>query len=702
MLGKMPSSDPDPLVLECARRWRTLHDAWAPPQKPLPPVELMRAADEWHKARQRAKRNQRSADTASRSPVGVEDVATPTARPRLHKRVSTASNLIRERTKQAISDPLAFAADHSRVRVASLDETLDELDDEGDDEEEEATDGAEETATEASEVPSAPRSPAGDRRVRCTLGADRRILLVPNGASFGDVKRLALAKFELAPTAHVRLLCADPQLLAEGETGADALLTLTCDGDWDYMIQEHGKHLALQLESGDGLLQVASPAAPAAAPAADAPSTATPTANKDESALVGSLVDVLAQAMGRMVMHQPVPPPATAPPEPPAPPPSRAAAPPTPPPPVFAPPPPPPPPVAAPPPPPPVAAPPPPPPPKIAAPPPPPPPPKPTAPSPPTLEIETAGGPIGPPGAAPRPERTGPLYVHGVRPEHVRKIRQPKQVQKGLEAAFRKRQNIKLKQDKESVLAALTRVAHESPADETSLRELFRQVSEGLSAWGLSLGGSEDWADRLYIEDKKGGLLFSEDECDIAELAQKRMELMYNVDAWSTQLAVRVGSASLLLTAGMEGTREDVLNRVLRRIDEDMRYYSELFDEPTSALILSRIEAMGLPNSLRASGATLLDQSSELLRLAMSTLSGMASGVIDQRMKAVRAVAAQKVEQSIDKVRTTLMPLRPAFFRASNELGTLFDELLTLLEETSQRVVPHLPKEEDSDDDDYF
>ena len=37
-------------------------------------------------------------------------------------------------------------------------------------------------------------------------------------------------------------------------------------------------------------------------------------------------------------------------------------------------------------------------------------------------------------------------------------------------------------------------------------------LSSQLSSLGLSLGGSEDWADRLYIEDKKGALLFSEEE----------------------------------------------------------------------------------------------------------------------------------------------------------------------------------------------
>ena len=57
------------------------------------------------------------------------------------------------------------------------------------------------------------------------------------------------------------------------------------------------------------------------------------------------------------------------------------------------------------------------------------------------------------------------------------KTRQPKTVQKGLEAAFRKRQNIKLKQDKGEVMATLRRVLSEACADEASLRfatELLR------------------------------------------------------------------------------------------------------------------------------------------------------------------------------------------------------------------------------------
>ena len=189
----------------------------------------------------------------------------------------------------------------------------------------------------------------------------------------------------------------------------------------------------------------------------------------------------------------------------------------------------------------------------------------------------------------------------------------------------------------------------------------------------------------------------------MAEEAQKRMELMYNVDAWSTQLVVRVGSGQLLLTSSLDGTREDIFSRLLKRIEDDVRYYSELFDEPTSVLILTRIEAMGLPNTLRALGAQLLDHCESLLALAMTTLRGMAAGVVGQRMKAVRAVAAHKTVTLIERVRSTFTPLRPAVARARQQLGTLLDQLLTLLDECSQQVTPHLPQQaEDSDDEDYF
>ena len=60
----------------------------------------------------------------------------------------------------------------------------------------------------------------------------------------------------------------------------------------------------------------------------------------------------------------------------------------------------------------------------------------------------------------------------------------------------------------------------------------------------------QDWADRLYIENKRGELLFSEAELDVAEEAQHRMEVMYNVDSWTTQLSARLASTSMLLGSG--------------------------------------------------------------------------------------------------------------------------------------------------------
>ena len=54
-------------------------------------------------------------------------------------------------------------------------------------------------------------------------------------------------------------------------------------------------------------------------------------------------------------------------------------------------------------------------------------------------------------------------------------------MQKGLEAAFRKRQNLALKERRDEVVAALRRVAFEPLEDEGALRRLFTEVSEYLS-----------------------------------------------------------------------------------------------------------------------------------------------------------------------------------------------------------------------------
>ena len=61
-----------------------------------------------------------------------------------------------------------------------------------------------------------------------------------------------------------------------------------------------------------------------------------------------------------------------------------------------------------------------------------------------------------------------------------------------------------------------------------ALRATYTEVSEGLSAAGLTIGGSEALDDRLYIK-QKGSLVYSEEELDIVEKADYRLGLMHSV-----------------------------------------------------------------------------------------------------------------------------------------------------------------------------
>ena len=120
----------------------------------------------------------------------------------------------------------------------------------------------------------------------------------------------------------------------------------------------------------------------------------------------------------------------------------------------------------------------------------------------------------------PKPkDKSGPLYAKFATPDApVRKARNPKLIQKGVEMAFRKRQNVKFKEGKADVLECFRRILEEdlAAAGEAGLRALFREASDQLALLGLPLGGTEEWADRLYIEGKGGTLLFSEAELDQA------------------------------------------------------------------------------------------------------------------------------------------------------------------------------------------
>ena len=82
----------------------------------------------------------------------------------------------------------------------------------------------------------------------------------------------------------------------------------------------------------------------------------------------------------------------------------------------------------------------------------------------------------------------GPLYVGAAPPaQERRKSRTPKVVAKGLEAAFRKRQNIGLAHAKAEVLALFDRAISEVLADPPAVRSLFSSVTERLSGMALNL-----------------------------------------------------------------------------------------------------------------------------------------------------------------------------------------------------------------------
>ena len=488
------------LILEYARRWRSLHDTWQPPPKPLPPADLMEAAERWHRERlraraaaeQEAERRRFEEATRAHRALSLDSQLSGAAAGSAtqHRKASQLNSalgrvVLADRAATAFATPGGDAGGgrgHGEDGELTADGDGGGGDEEKPEEEMQGTGApADAQARRLSHEPTSPRSPAGSRRLRCTLGKDRRMLLVPRCASFEEVLDLAKAKFEVREK-RARLLCPDPQC-------PDDLITLTCDADYEFMRNEHGEKLALHLELFDAEDAEGAPGdsqTPAKSSGGAKMGTPGTPGTVPGEMIMGAFAEVFAQAFSRSMMSNPSPA-AFQPRTPPyAPPPPPPAAPPTQPPPaVFAPPPPMAPPPMAPPPlaPPPLAPPPLAPTKAVSPPPPPPPPPRAAAAAdePPTAPKEKRGG-----------GGSGPLYVQGYRPEVVKKTRHPKQVQKGLEAAFRKRQNLALKERRDEVVAALRRVAFEPLEDEGALRRLFTEVSEYLSqviacGWPLSV-----------------------------------------------------------------------------------------------------------------------------------------------------------------------------------------------------------------------
>jgi len=293
----------------------------------------------------------------------------------------------------------------------------------------------------------------------------------------------------------------------------------------------------------------------------------------------------------------------------------------------------------------------------------------------------------------------------------VKKVRNPKVVKEGLEAAFRKRQNLKLRSAREELLATITRVLTEQLESSDQLRTLYREASESLAALGLSLGASEAWADRLYIEDRNGILLFDEAELNRVEEAQARLEAMYTVDAWTGQLAGRLSSVQTLLSSSScpppslndsdggaprraailsaaGSSVEEILCRALKRLEEDMPYHATLFRDASSLRSLEAIEALGLPNELRSLGKQLVDGLVSLIPLIVTTLDTMATAAATQRIKAMRMAAATKLLGTVERARRAATLLR----KEGDTAARAVTEALAELNRINESLAKHVPQ----------
>ena len=122
----------------------------------------------------------------------------------------------------------------------------------------------------------------------------------------------------------------------------------------------------------------------------------------------------------------------------------------------------------------------------------------------------------------------------------------------------------------------------------------------------------------------------------------------------------------------------------------------ELFNEPSSELVLRRIEALGLPHSLDALGERLLAQCAELLQLALRSLGAMAAAAEGHKIKAMRSAAAQRTMAAIEGVEKTFPALHARGIAVPPEATETLAQLVGGL-------TPLLPAADiDSDDDEYY
>ena len=97
-----------------------------------------------------------------------------------------------------------------------------------------------------------------------------------------------------------------------------------------------------------------------------------------------------------------------------------------------------------------------------------------------------------------------------------------------------------------------------------------------------------------------------------------------------------------------------LVERAMRRLEDDARYHESLFSDPSFAVIRSEIDNYCVPNDLSQLGTSLIEQCAALPPLAIGCLRAMATACAAQRIKAMRVAAAERVRAHVDRVSRTL------------------------------------------------
>lgn len=219
-----------------------------------------------------------------------------------------------------------------------------------------------------------------------------------------------------------------------------------------------------------------------------------------------------------------------------------------------------------------------------------------------------------------------------------------------MKLALQRKQSKKLVDQKDAVLALVTRASELKPSTVAESVASLHEIESVADELGLPLTGDE-WGERLLIKKKGGGVHFEDDVRAQAAKAFTSLGVLHTAVTWHEQLGSRgvqivsaVGAFRAKGGSGASMSKTKMLEKCTEHLNAVSKTIHDIFSDGSFKATLAELSRLGLPQGLDADADVLRKQALLLAEFAHELAHAEISGLrkeskVTQRFRAPQTLA---------------------------------------------------------------